>query len=334
MYTNRNYLPKKTEATVIDIPDAPADTISDISFNPENTYMAVAAWDSTVSIYRVQSGFTSSFGAPQAFAREKSFTLPAPCLSVAFFGPSLLAGLVDGTLVCIDVAGGSQSSLPAHSAGIKGVKNYNNQYVVTGSFDGTLKFWDLKSAAPLHTIPLPAKVYSMCLSKAMLCVALSNKTVQVYDMNNINAAATFNTRLSYAIRAVGCGTDMDSFAAGGIEAKLEIFSKSSEAKKQMIRAHREGNRLYSVNMVRFYPADMNIIVSGGADGSVVWFDKVNRVKLASLSYTSPVTAGEFSADGKYFVFSTGDDWSKGYTGISVKPALRMLEVKTISGLNK
>lgn len=330
MYTNKSYTTKKQEATIIDIPEAPADSVSDISFTPDNAAMAVSAWDSTVTVYALSLG---GYGAPQAPRRTRVHALPAPALSTAFFGSTLLAGLVDGSLVCIDAAG-TQTAIPAHGAGVKGVRNYNNQFVVTGSFDGTLKFWDLKSTAPIHTIPLPAKVYALSLSGSLLCVALSNKTIMVFDMNNMGVPASFTSRFTYGLRSVGCGLDMDSFAVGGIEAKIEIFSRSVETKKYIARAHREGTRLYAVNIVRYYPADPNILVSGGADGTLIWFDRVNRLKIASLPGTAPVTAGEFTVDGRFFVFATGDDWSKGYTGSYVKPILRMVEAKSIPGLNK
>lgn len=330
MYTNKSYMAKKPEATVIDIPEAPADSVSDIAFTRDNTAMAVSAWDSTVTVYALSAG---GYGAPQAPRRTRVHTLSGPALTTAFFGATLLAGLVDGSLVCIDSAG-TQTPIPAHGGGVKGVRNYNDQFVVTGSFDGTLKFWDLKSTTPMHTIPLPAKVYALSLSGNLLCVGLSNKTVMIFDMNNIGVPASFTTRFSYGLRSVGCGLDMDSFAVGGVEAKIEIFSRSVETKKYIVRAHRDSTRLYSVNLVRYYPADPNVIVSGGADGTLVWFDRVNRLKIASHPGTAPVTAGEFTADGRFFVFATGDDWSKGYTGSYVKPVLRMVEAKSIPGINK
>lgn len=332
MYSNRGYVSKKPEATAMEIPEAPADTISGIAFNPENNAMAVSSWDGTLSLYRIS--LISGFGSTQPFKREKVLSLPVPALSLCFFGSHLVAGCADGSLVCFD-ASGNQTVVPAHSAGVKALKNYKNQFLVSGSFDSTLKFWDLKSMQPMHAITLPAKVYGMSLRDSLLCIALSNRTVCVYDMTNPSVPATFPTKFSYSIRAVDCGPDMDTLAVGSVDSRIEMISRSYDSRRFMIRAHRDtNNRLYAVNILQFCPLNGNIIVSGGADGNLVWFDKINKIKQSQSSYSSPVTAGEFSNDGRLFVFATGDDWSKGYTGSYVKPVLRVIESKNVPGIDK
>ena len=330
MYTNRSYM-KKPDPASVDIADCPADTISDIAFNLENSAMAVSSWDATLSLYTFS--FMPSFGSAQPFRREKVFPLPAPALSTAFFGSTVVAGCVTGALVCFDM-NGNQNLIQAHSAGIKAIKNYNNQFLITGSFDSTIKFWDLKSSQPIYSISLPGKVYAMSLSGSLLCVACSSKAVLLYDINNLNAPSTYATRFNYGIRSVAMSSDLDTFVAGGLEAKIEVFSKTMDAKKFCVRSHRDNSRLYSVNVLHFYPLDAGVIVSGGADGSLVWFDKHNRMKIQTFSYTEPITAAQFTADGRYFVFATGEDWSKGYVADSPRPSLKFLDAKNISGLNK
>lgn len=326
MYTNKSFLPKKDLPTV-DLPDCPLDSISSIAFNLENTHMAVSSWDGTVKLYKIPY-----YGNPGAnFTIEKSFNLQKPVLSCCFFNGMLLAGLVDGSLVGVE----ANQTIKAHDNSIKALKNFNNQFLVSGSFDGTLKFWDLKSSNPIHSINLPGKVYAMDLKGSFLVVALDDKTILAYDMSNPTQPAVFPTRLTHSIRSVCCHKDLDTFAVGGIEAKIEIFSRTIPSKKTIFRSHRIENKLYSVNAIAFSPNDPNIFVSGGADGSLVWLDKLNRNKLCTAEYNVPITAGEFSNDGKYFVFALGDDWSKGYTGQPVKVSLKMVVTNQVPGyMNK
>lgn len=324
MYSNRNFIQKK-DASVIDLPDCPTDTISFISFNIENTHLAVSSWDGSLRIYRLP--FYTSPGSNCTL--EKSYPLGKPVMSCCFFGSSIVAGLSDGSLV---IDGVVSNSFKAHESSIKSMFNYNNQFLITGSFDSTLKFWDLKSSSPLHTIPLPAKVYQMDLKDSFLVVALSDRTVISYNMNNINQPEVFPTKFTYSIRSIGCHKDLDSFAVGGIEAKVESFSRLYPAKKVIFRCHRVDGKLYSVNVLKLCPSDSNILVTGGSDGSLVWFDKANRTKLCTNEFGSPITAGEFSNDGKYFVFGIGDDWSKGYTGMNMKTFLKMIVVNTVPGM--
>lgn len=316
----------KKEISATDLPDCPIDSISDLSFNFENTHLAVSSWDGSVKLYKMPF-----YGNPgSAFTIEKSYSLGKPVLTCCFFNGMLLAGLVDGSIVAVE----SNQTIKAHEKSIKSMKNFNNQFIVTGSFDSTLKFWDLKSLNPIHSISLPGKVYSMDLKDSFLAVALDDRTVITYDMNNLNQPCVFQSKFNYAIRSVGCHKDLDTFAIGGIESKLEVFSRTIPAKKMCIRSHRVENKLYAVNIVCLYPNDPNYLVTGGSDGSLVWFDKVNRNKLCTSEYNVPVTAGQFSNDGKFFVFALGDDWSKGYTGQPMKVSLKCVLVSQIPGMMK
>lgn len=333
MYGNRSFVTKKPEQTIVEASDVPGDTISDIAVNFENTHVAVSSWDSTIKIYKISApamSYLPSTTSSPTLVCEKTFTVGKPCLSVCFFGSFIVGGLVDGSLVVFDLSGNQNSIPSAHAAPIKSIKNFANQFIITGSFDSTLKFWDLKSTNSAHTITVPGKVYGMDLRGSFLCVLLSDKSVQTYDLTNITLTSTINTRFNYSVRSVACGTDSDSFAVGGIEAKVEVFFKSSESKKFIFRSHREGNKLYSVNVIRFDPTNPNIIVTGGADKSIVFFDKSNRMKIHTSTHESPITAAEFTNDGKYFIFAVGDDWSKGYTGIPSKTALKLLDAKAVA----
>ncbi|KAI4292571.1 mRNA export factor [Pancytospora philotis] len=336
MFTNKSFLTRKADATVTEIPDCPADTVSDIAFSMDGAAVTVGSWDGTVSAYSMAPVYGPagpSFQTQQPPKRELCHSLGKPVLSVAFWGAAIVAGLADGSLCLIDQSG-QTNSIQAHSAAVKSIKNYNNQYVITGSFDGTIKFWDLKSSQPLHTVTLPGKVYAMALTSSMLSAALSNHTIYILDMNNIHAPATFTSRLAYPLRSISCASDLDTFAVGGVEAKIEVSSRAFEHKRFVIRSHRDGSKLYAVNVVRFHGRNENFIVTGGADGNLIWFDRVNRNKLATMTYNAPITAAEFSPDSRYFVFASGDDWSKGYTGAYIKPALRIVDVRTIQGLDK
>ncbi len=58
------------------------------------------------------------------------------------------------------------------------VKDMNNM-LVTGSWDKTLRYWDLRSPNPIHTQQLPERVYAMDVKFPLLVVGLANRTIQV-----------------------------------------------------------------------------------------------------------------------------------------------------------
>ncbi len=331
MTTGRTFNVKKPEY-IKEFTDKPIDTISDICFNSENTAIAVASWDKTVTIYRLDKFIAT--GIP--FRKDSVFNFPSPVLSVCFFNNIVIGGCTNGMIVFFDTMSGAQlTGVQAHGGGVKGLCNHDNKFIISGSFDQTIKFWEVKENIGLiHVINLPSKVYSLKLCGSTLGVGLSDKTIQLYNLLNPSAPVTYATRFSYSIRSLALCADMESFAAGSIEAKVEIFSRTSESKKCIIRAHRDQNKLYSVNTISFFPKNYNIIVSGGGDGSLMWFDRGSRIKILNHSFPDAITAGSFSTDGTFYVFATGDDWSKGYTGVRVMPGLYFIDSRNVSALIK
>ena len=67
-----------------------------------------------------------------------------------------------------------------HQAGVKEVffiKDENK--IVTGSWDRSVKYWDLRSSNPIHTHQLPERCYSMDVNIPLLVVATAGRHIQV-----------------------------------------------------------------------------------------------------------------------------------------------------------
>jgi WD40 repeat protein len=59
------------------------------------------------------------------------------------------------------------------------VKEMNNM-LVTGSWDKTIRYWDLRQPNPVHTQTLPERVYAMDVTHPLLVVGLANRRIQVH----------------------------------------------------------------------------------------------------------------------------------------------------------
>lgn len=328
MNFTKSFISKKDNPSV-ELVQAPSDSVSDIVFNFDDTLLAASSWDGSVTIYKIPMYPTTPFN----LQFEKSVNLGKPVLSLCFFGNTIFCGLSDGTIMSYD---SSVVLSGAHGAPVKSLKNYQNQFLISGSFDSSLKFWKMENATltNFHSISLPSKVYQMDLQGNFLCVALSDKSVISYNLQNINDQNLSLTKFTYSVRSIGCHKDMDSFAIGGIEGKVEISSRANTERRVVFRTHRQGSKIYSVNVVKFHPMNSNILITGGSDGFINVFEKVNRSKYATYEFGSPITAGDFSNSGKYFAFAVGDDWSKGYTGVPTKVSIRILETRNVQGLSK
>jgi len=73
-----------------------------------------------------------------------------------------------------------QQQIAQHAAPVRHVfyvKDMN--MLVTGSWDKTLKYWDLRSPNPVHTQQLPERVYAMDCVNKLLVVATADRSIQV-----------------------------------------------------------------------------------------------------------------------------------------------------------
>lgn len=51
--------------------------------------------------------------------------------------------------------------------------------LVTGSWDRTLRYWDLRQQNPVHTQALPERVYAMDVKHPLLVVGTANRRILV-----------------------------------------------------------------------------------------------------------------------------------------------------------
>lgn len=308
-------------AKILDLPNPPSDTVSELSFSPLHSLVAVSSWDGTVRTYDPTNPYSTG---------NSVVNVNKPLLSCCFSKetPSLVfAGAVDGSLHMIDLQTNQTSSFQAHSEGIKSARYFSNM-LVTGSWDKTIKFWDVRSSKLVFSLELPGKVYAMDLEKEMLALSLSGNEVITYNLNDMNQKKTHVSKLNWMVRSIACAQDNETFTLGGIEGKSEIFNVNSPVKKMIFRCHRVDNKVYAVNSVSFFPSNHNVLATAGGDGSIVFFDAQARMKLFTKTENDPITCGKFSVNGSYYVYATGNDWSTGYVTTYTPTQLKVIQVNT------
>jgi mRNA export factor len=77
----------------------------------------------------------------------------------------------------------------AHDAPIKscryidGLPNMNNM-LVTGSWDKTVRYWDLRSPTPAHTLSLPERCYTIDVKGPLMVIGCAERHVLIFNLNN------------------------------------------------------------------------------------------------------------------------------------------------------
>ncbi|OMJ21099.1 Poly(A)+ RNA export protein [Smittium culicis] len=276
-----------TEEKDIEISEPPTDTVSELAFSPQADYLAASSWDNNVRIWEIQSNGVST--------GKAMYSHEGPALSCAW------------------------STVAAHDAAIRCVKFVEapgsaSPILVTGSWDKTIKYWDLRSQAPIGTVTLPERCYAMDVLHPLLVVGTSDKKVVVFDLNNPTTIfKTMQSSLKHQTRSLSCFRTKDGFAISSIEGRIGIqYFQDTEPKKSFsFKAHREKENFFPINSTSFHPG-YGSLLTAGSDGSMISWDKDARTRIKSFpSVNIPITSTCFNKTGNILAYSVGYDWSKG-----------------------
>lgn len=114
----------------------------------------------------------------------------------------------------------------AHAEAIKCVRWFQmggKDFVATGSWDKTVKYWDLQGAEPVGTLNTTERVYSMDIKNDLLVVATAERHIHMINLNEpTKIYKTITSPLKWQTRVVSCFTDASGFAVGSIEGRCAI----------------------------------------------------------------------------------------------------------------
>lgn len=291
---------------------SPSDTVSDITIHPSFDIFAGITWDNSIYFYDF------------SLNHKTTAKMSAPLLSGQFYdGSKIVAGSTTGTLFINDFNSNQTNEIKAHEKGIKNCKLYNN-IILTGSWDNTIKFWDLRSNQPIYTLNLESKIYSMDIQGDHVTAALANNQIVYYNIKDLASKKILKTKFKYQLRSLRCSTD--KVFVGGIEGAIESITYDNNS-DFLFKIHRINNMVHTVNCIDVNPINSSIIASGGSDGSLILYNKPARYKVHSNKEDSAITTCRFTKDGNFLLYAIGEDWSKGYPSSKANTKICKLDLK-------
>ncbi|ABN66042.2 nuclear pore protein [Scheffersomyces stipitis CBS 6054] len=317
----------------ITVNNPPDDSITDLSFSPQQDLLAAASWDRKVRIYEIDSNSGNNQG-------RALFEHEAPVFSVAwtYDGTKVVSGGADKQVKLFDLQTQQSQQIGAHDAPVRAVRYVecgpsNTPAVVSGSWDKTLKYWDMRSPQPITTIQLPDRVYTMDSSQKLLVVGCAERQIVVIDLNQ--PQQIFKNSLSplkWQTRAISCYPQGNGFAVGSIEGRcgIQYINEQDQTKQgfafkchrkmgsntttSTIRSVSSTSQAYPVNAISFHPV-YGTFSTAGSDGTFSFWDKDARQRLKSFpELNGSITATAFNKNGSIFAYALGYDWSQGYMG--------------------
>ncbi|KAJ7284577.1 WD40-repeat-containing domain protein [Mycena rebaudengoi] len=309
----------------VEVADPPGDSISSLSFSNQADFLAVASWDNSVRVYEIGPGGKSQ--------GKAMYQHEGPVLSVCWSqdGTKIFSGGADNAGRMFDVATGQATQIAQHDAPIKVVKwidSPQSGILATGSWDKTIKYWDLRTPAPIASVQLPERCYSMDVQYPLMVVGTAERHIQIFNLTNPTTVyKSLQSPLKLQTRVVSCfkASVNPGFAVGSVEgrAAFQYIEDKDSTANFSFRCHRRevgtGNKenvIFPVNDISFHPVHGTFSTCGG-DGTIGFWDKDARIRLKNLEPApGPISATTFSRDGAIFAYSVSYDWHKGHGGMT------------------
>ncbi|TGO06946.1 hypothetical protein BTUL_0382g00060 [Botrytis tulipae] len=312
-----------------DIPlnNPPEDSISDLAFSPVSEHLAVASWDKKVRIYEILSSGQSEGRALFDFEGPVfSCHWSKPTDELEQDGKKVVGAGADKTARVMDLESNQTvSQVAAHDQPIKSARFFtapqtNGEMLVTGSWDNTIKYWDLRTANPVVSVNMNHKVYTLDVQKNVLVVGTADRYINIIDLNMPDKIKkTLQSPLKWQTRVISLFPDASGFAVGSIEGRCAIqYVEDKDASMNFsFKCHRDPpsnnmTNVYSVNAISFHPIH-GTFSTAGSDGTFHFWDGIAKHRLKGYpTVGGTISATAFNHTGNIFAYAVSYDWSKGY----------------------
>ena len=288
---------------------AASDGISDLSFSPTANFLVASSWSGQVLCWDVQSN-------GQAIPKA-AINMEKPVLTTAWSGDgsAVFAGGCDNTVKMWNLGTNQQQQVAQHDAPVRHCSFIPQMnMLVTGSWDKTLKYWDLRSPNPVHTQQLPERVYALDCMHPLLVVGTANREILVFNLQQPQQVfKQLNSPLKYQTRCISCFPDATGYLIGSVEGRVAVHhvDDSLQSKNFTFKCHRDGSDVYAVNSISFHP-QFHTFSTAGSDGAYNFWDKDSKQRLKAFSKSvAPIPCGTFNRDGSIYAYAVSYDWSRG-----------------------
>ncbi|KAI3906412.1 hypothetical protein MKW92_039414 [Papaver armeniacum] len=289
----------------------PGDYISSLCFSPKADYLVATSWDNQVNCWEIRRlGATT-----ESVARATvELDLPDLCSAWKDDGMAVFSGGCDKMVKVWPLMSGREPlAVGLHDGPVKEIAWIPDMNLLaTGSWDKTLRYWDLKQPTLVHRQQLPERCYALSVKYPLMVVGTADRNLIVFDLRKPQKELKrIQSPLKCQTRCVAAFPDQQGFLVGSTEGRVGVhhLDDSQRAKNFTFKCHREGKEIYSVDSLNFHPVHPTF-ATAGSDGAFNFWDKYGKRRLKAMSRCqNPIPCSAFNSDGSIYAYAVCYDWT-------------------------